>query len=62
MLIKNVTDDTLDVPALGLRVAPGESVEVTGDDAKGLLANPAFERADKPTRKTDAAPSADSKE
>lgn len=53
MEFKNVTGDTLEVPALGVRVKPGETFEATGDDAKGL--NPAwFERADKPTRKSNA--------
>jgi hypothetical protein len=51
MRFRNVSGDTQDLPSLGengLRVAPGEEFEASGDDAKGLTGNPSFERADKP--------------
>lgn len=54
MECKNVSGDDLDVPTIAgpfggaLRVKAGEVVEVTGDDAKSLLSNPAFERVDTP--------------
>ena len=47
MLFRNVSNDTQELPTLDLRVAPGEEFTATGDAAKGLLDNPAFERADK---------------
>lgn len=63
MLIKNTTKDDLDVPTIpgefggALRVAAGETVEVTGEDAKALLRNSAFERVDEPKpRKHDDEP------
>lgn len=48
MQIKNESDANVDLPTLGLRVAPGETVEVTGDDAKALLTVPGFKRVDAP--------------
>ena len=48
MEFKNVSGDDLDLPTLDLRVAAGDTVEITGDPAKSLLSNPHFERADKP--------------
>lgn len=62
MLLRNVTTDTLLVPSLNIEVPPDGTFEAVGDDAKSLLTNPAFERADKATGKTDAAPAADNKE
>lgn len=51
MRFRNVSGDTQDLPTLGdLRVAPGEEFEASGDDAKGLAGNPAFERVDKPSK------------
>lgn len=50
MRFVNVSGDTQDLPTLDLRVGPGEEFEATGDDAKGLTGNPAFERADKPSK------------
>jgi hypothetical protein len=46
----NVTPDVQELPTLGLRVEPGETFTVTGDAAKGLAGNPAFERVDKPAK------------
>jgi hypothetical protein len=45
---KNTTRDDLDLPTLGLSVKAHGTVEVTGDDAKALARNPAFERVDEP--------------
>jgi hypothetical protein len=43
----------VDIPALGITVEPGEAFEATGEDAKGLLAQPSnFERTDKPVSRT----------
>ena len=63
MEIKNVSKDDLDVPTIpnefggALHVRAGETVEVTGEDAKALLRNPAFERVDEPKpRKHDDEP------
>lgn len=53
MEFKNVSGDDLDLPALGLHVKAGDTVEVTGDDAKGL-SPAAFERVDKPARKSES--------
>lgn len=47
MQFKNVSGATQDLPTLDLRVPDGETFEATGDDAKNLQANPAFERVDK---------------
>jgi hypothetical protein len=50
MRFKNTSGDTWDLPTLGengLRVGPDEEFDATGEDAKNLSANPAFERADK---------------
>lgn len=53
MQFTNVSDDPQDLPTLDLRVLPGETFEATGDDAKGLAGNPAFERADAPKAPAD---------
>lgn len=50
MRFQNVSGDPQDLPTLDLRVLPGDEFEATGDDAKGLAGNPAFERVDKPTK------------
>lgn len=52
MLFKNTSPHDVDLPTLGLRAAPGESVEVTGDPAKSLLDNPWFQRTDAPKPRT----------
>lgn len=47
MRFVNVSGATQDLPTLGedgLRVEPGEEFDATGDDAKSLTGNPAFER------------------
>lgn len=64
MELRNVSGDTIEIPALGLVVPNGDTFEATGDEAKSLLASDNFERADKPAAKkpTDAASSADNKE
>lgn len=53
MEFKNVSRDDLDLPTLGLRVAAGETVRVTGDAATSLLDNPLFKRTDKRTADTE---------
>lgn len=56
MRFKNVSGDTQDLPYLaedGLRVPPGEEFEATGQDAKNLEQNPAFERVDKPSKSSE---------
>ena len=40
---------SLDIPALGITVAKGETFEATGDIAQGLLDQEAFTRTDKPS-------------
>lgn len=53
MRFVNASDDTRDLPTLGengLRVAPGEEFDATGDDAKNLQADPSFRRVDKPSK------------
>lgn len=50
MEFRNVSGDTQELPTLDLRVAPGEEFSATGDAAKGLAGNPAFDRVDKPTK------------
>lgn len=53
MRFVNVSGDTQDLPTLGdLRVGPGEEFDASGDDAKGLAGNPAFERVDKTSGKS----------
>lgn len=54
MLLRNNTSDRLDLPALGVSVDPGESFEVTGDQARSLL-DQGFSRVDTPARKAAAA-------
>lgn len=47
MRFRNVSGDTQDLPTVGddgTRVEAGGEVDVTGDAAKGLTGNPAFER------------------
>lgn len=52
MRFVNVSGTPQDLPTLDLRVQPGEEFDASGDDAKGLQGNPAFERADKPSKST----------
>lgn len=52
MIFRNSSPHELDLPTLDLRVAAGETVEVTGDAAKSLHDNPFFERVDKPKPRT----------
>lgn len=52
MEFKNVSGSAQELPTLDLRVPDGATFTATGDDAKSLLTNPAFERVDKPTGKT----------
>jgi hypothetical protein len=47
---RNVSGTPQDLPTLDLRVDAGEEFDATGDDAKSLSANPAFERTDKPSK------------
>lgn len=53
MIFRNVSGTDLDLPTLGLHVATGDEVEVTGEPAKSLLENPLLERTDKPKPRTD---------
>lgn len=47
MKFTNVSGEHRDLPTLGLMgIPPGEEVEATGDDAKSLQNDPAFERVD----------------
>lgn len=50
MIFKNVSGEDRDLPTLDVRVPAGGTFEATGDDAKNLQANPAFERVDKPSK------------
>jgi hypothetical protein len=50
----NTSDETQELPTLGVVVAPGEEFEATGDDAKNLQASPFFKRTDKPRTTTDS--------
>lgn len=52
MRFRNVSGDTQDLPTLDLRVGPGEEFDATGDDAKGLAGNDAFERVQSKSEKT----------
>lgn len=40
----------VEIPALGVTVAQGEELEVTGDVAQELLKRDDWERTDKPTK------------
>ena len=56
MKFVNVSGTPQDLPHLGengTRVAAGDEVDATGDAAKSLQSNPAFERSDKPKSSTD---------
>ena len=53
MRFTNISDSPQDLPTLDLRVLPGEEFDATGDDAKGLQGNPAFQRSDKAKTSTD---------
>jgi hypothetical protein len=48
VIFRNMTDGDLDLPTLGLHVPAHQTVVVTGEDAKQLMSNPAFERVDEP--------------
>jgi hypothetical protein len=50
MRLKNTSGGSVDLPTLDLRVPDGDEVDVTGDDAKNLLASGLFERTDKPSK------------
>jgi hypothetical protein len=52
--LKNTSGGSVDLPTLEpSRVADGEEIEVTGDDARNLLASGLFKRTDQPASKTD---------
>lgn len=53
MEFANVSGEVQELPTLGERVEPGGTFTATGDAAKGLLDNPAFERVDKPSKNSD---------
>lgn len=48
MRLQNVSGGTVDLPTLDERVPDGGEIDVSGDDAKNLLASELFERVDKP--------------
>jgi hypothetical protein len=53
---KNVSGDDLDLPTIGsrgTRVPAGETVNLTGDEAKALSRSPLFERVDSPSKTTE---------
>jgi hypothetical protein len=50
---KNVSGSPQDLPSLDLRVQPDETFTASGDDAKGLIGNSAFERVDKPSKSSE---------
>jgi hypothetical protein len=52
MEFRNVSGSTQELPTLDLRVPDGETFTATGDAAKSLQTNPAFDRVDK-SSKTD---------
>lgn len=53
--IRYTGDSPLDIPSLGVQVAPGESIDVDAETAAGLLARPDFAR---PRSSAAAAPKA----
>ncbi len=56
MRFRNVSGDTLDVPALGIRaVEPNHEITVEGEDAKALERSEQWSRVDKPKQKATAA-------
>ena len=54
MKFTNVSGEARDLPTLGLvGIQPDEEFEATGDDAKNLQNDPAFQRTDKPATKSE---------
>lgn len=50
MKLTNTTGSTVHLPTLGLTVEDGETIEVTGDDAKSLQAQ-GWKRSDRPKKR-----------